>query len=537
MQRSLIFCLIGTAGLLLDASQQLGLANEHPNILWISCEDISANLGCYDDRHAITPHLDALANQGVKFTRAFTPAGVCAVVRSSVITGMYAPAIGSQNMRSEIIPPAGVKCFTEYLRAAGYFCTNRSKTDYQFDPPPSAWDRQGANHDDWRERRSKDQPFFSVVNLTISHESQIRHSDKQHAEIIKAIGKKNARDPDKVADTLPAYLPDTPATRRDWARYHDNITRMDQMAGDVLRKLEEDGLADSTVVVFWSDHGMGMPRGKRWLYDTGTHVPVIIRWPGQIKPATVREDLVSVLDLPPTMLSIARVAVPRHMQGRVILGESSGREPAYLFFHRDRMDEAFELQRAARDRRWKYIRNFEPEKPYSQALDYMDKMPSMIDWRRLAAEDKLTGGQKNWFASTKPIEELYDTAKDPWELNNLAEVTQYAERLARMRRATERWQKEIGDTGMLPEPVMMEEMLEGTERPRVEPPRILRRDGDISLLASTEGASIVYRTKETKDSDKWSDWQLYTRSLSGAADLIIQAQACRAGYIPSPVVE
>jgi N-sulfoglucosamine sulfohydrolase len=532
-----LLCLLWVTGLPICHWHQHCLGNDRPNILWISCEDISANLGCYDDPHAITPHLDSLAREGVKFTRAFTPAGVCAVVRSSVITGMYAPAIGSQNMRSEIIPPAGVKCFSEYLRAAGYFCTNRDKTDYQFDTPPSAWDRQGAKHKDWRERRSKDQPFFSVVNLTISHESQIRHSDQRHAEIIEAIGAENARDPDKVADTLPAYLPDTPAVRRDWAWYHDNITRMDQMVGEVLGKLEEDGLADSTIVVFWSDHGMGMPRGKRWLYDTGTHVPVIVRWPGKIKADSVREDLVSVIDLPPTMLSLAGVEVPRYMQGRVILGDNSGREPAYLFFHRDRMDEVFELQRAARDRRWKYIRNFEPEKPYAQHLDYMDKMPSMVDWRRLAGEGQLTGGQKNWFAPTKPIEELYDTANDPWELENLAEVPQYAERLARMRRATQRWQDEIGDTGMLPEAVMMEEMFAGSERPVAEPPRIIRRDGEISLLSATEEASIVYRTKQTKDADTWSDWQLYTRSISGDSDLIIQAQACRAGYVSSPVVQ
>jgi N-sulfoglucosamine sulfohydrolase len=512
-------------------------ANDRPNILWISCEDISANLACYGDRHAITPNLDRLAGEGVRFTRAFTPAGVCAVVRSSVITGMYAPAIGSQNMRSNIIPPTDVKCFPEYLRAAGYFCTNREKTDYQFDPPPSVWDRQGAKHDDWRERPSKDQPFFSVVNLTVTHESQIRHSEARHAEIIQAIGKKNARDPDKVADTLPAYLPDTPAVRRDWAWYHDNITRMDQMAGELLQKLEEDGLAESTIVVFWSDHGMGMPRGKRWLYDTGTHVPVIVRWPGQIEAGTVREDLVSVIDLPPTMLSIAGVAAPRHLHGRIILGEDSASEPAYLFFHRDRMDEVFETQRAARDRRWKYIRNFEPDKPYSQHLEYMDQMPSMKDWRRLAAEEKLTGGQKNWFAATKPVEELYDTENDPWELENLAEVPQYAERLARMRRATERWQTSIGDTGMLPEAVLMEEMLDGTDRPTVAPPRIIRRDGEISLLSSTEGASIVYRTKASKDSDKWSDWQLYTRSFSGDEALMVQAQACRAGYISSEIVE
>jgi len=517
------------------AIERSSFADQRPNILWISCEDISPNLGCYGDPHAITPNLDVLASEGVRFTRAFTPAGVCAVVRSSVITGMYAPAIGSQHMRSRIIPPVDVKCFTEYLRAAGYFCTNRAKTDYQFEPPLSAWDRQGPRHNDWRERPDPKQPFFSVVNLTVTHESQIRHSEQQHAEVIEAIGQESAHDPDRVADTLPPYLPDTPETRRDWAWYQDNITRMDQMAGELLRKLDEDGLRESTIVVFWSDHGMGLPRGKRWLYDSGTHVPLIVRWPGEVAAGTVREDLVSVIDLPPTMLSIAGAAVPRHLHGRVVLGEDAGREPAYLFFHRDRMDETFDLQRGARDRRWKYIRNYEPEKPYAQPLDYMDQMPSMIQWRRLATEDKLTGGQKHWFAATKPIEELYDTETDPWELNNLAEVKQYAERLERMRAATERWQAEIGDTGMLPEAVMMEEMLGGKAPPSVEPPQIIRGNGEISLLSATEGASIIYRLKQA--GDEWSDWQLYYRAITAEDDQPIQARACRAGYTPSAIVD
>lgn len=519
------------------ALERSSLAEQRPNILWISCEDISANLGCYGDPHAITPNLDALASEGVRFSRAFTPAGVCAVVRSSVITGMYAPAIGSQNMRSRIIPPVDVKCFTEYLRAAGYFCTNRSKTDYQFEPPLSAWDRQGANHRDWRERPDPKQPFFSVVNLTVTHESQIRHGEKQHAEVIKAIGQENAHDPDQVADTLPPYLPDTPEARRDWAWYQDNITRMDQMAGELLRKLDEDGLRESTVVIFWSDHGMGLPRGKRWIYDSGTHVPLIVRWPGELEPGTVRDDLVSVIDLPPTMLSIAGAVVPRHFHGRVFLGEHAGREPAYLFFHRDRMDESFDLQRGARDRRWKYIRNYEPQKPYAQPLDYMDQMPTMIQWRRLAAEDQLNDVQKRWFAVPKPVEELYDTETDPWELNNLAEVKQYAERLERMRAATERWQAEIGDTGMLPEAVMMEEMRGDHKRPTVEPPQIIRGNGEISLLTNTEGASIIYRLKHDGDAGKWSDWRLYYRAIAAKEGQPIQARACRAGYTPSEIVE
>ena len=524
---------LGSLAILIATS--LAWGDDRPNIVWISCEDISPNLGCYGDPHAITPNLDRLARQGVRFERAFTPAGVCAVVRSGVITGLYPPAIGSQHMRSRIIPPPNVRAFAEILRAAGYFTTNRSKTDYQFESTESIWDRQGNKHTDWRERRDPDQPFFSVINFTVSHESQIRHGDKRHAEVIAEIGEENRRDPVKVADTIPEYLPNTAATRENWAWYHDNITLMDKMAGEVLDRLEQDSLSDNTLVVFWSDHGMGMPRGKRWIYDSGTLVPMIMRWPDKLKAGTVREDLVSVLDLPPTMLEVAGIEVPRYMQGRVLIGDSVGEEPSYLFFHRDRMDEAFELQRAARDRRWKYIRNYELHTPYSQHIDYMDMMPAMQDWRRLAAADRLVGGQKNWFITPKPIEELYDTANDPWELNNLASRPQYTERLNRMRRATESWQQSIGDSGMVPEAVLMEEMKPGGETPETQSPTIAVSGGMISLDCVSDGASIVFQTQQ---GDSWSDWMLYNKSFEAPETASrLRAKACRLGFRSSPVVE
>ncbi|MFK8113314.1 MAG: sulfatase [Rubripirellula sp.] len=508
-------------------------ALDRPNIVWISCEDISPNLGCYGDPHAITPNLDRLASQGVRFDRAFTPAGVCAVVRSGVITGMYPPSIGSQHMRSRIVPPPEVKAFPELLRAAGYFTTNRSKTDYQFEPTPSIWDRQGNKHGDWRERPDPKQPFFSVINITVCHESQIRHGEKRHREVIELIGSENQRDPIKVAGTIPDYLPNTAAARKNWAWYHDNITLMDKMAGEVLDRLEADGLADNTVVVFWSDHGMGLPRAKRWIYDSGTLVPMIVRWPGKLEAAAAREDLVTMMDLPPTMLSIAGVDVPRYMQGRVLMGESAQQEPPYLFFHRDRMDEVYELQRAARDRRWKYIRNYLPHTTYAQHIDYMDAMPVMQDWRRMSAEGRLSGGQNNWFAMPKPIEELYDTQKDPWELNNLAELPQYADRLTRMRAATEDWQVEIGDSGMVPEAVLMEEMKPDGDVSRTEAPTI-SLDGDrVTLACSTDGSSIVYQTKR---GDRWGSWRLYTKSFDSPG-VPVRAQACRLGFRDSPIVE
>ena len=509
-------------------------AADRPNLLWISCEDISPNLGCYGDRYARTPHLDRLASEGVRFTRAFTPAGVCAVVRSGLITGMYPVAIGSQHMRSRIVPPSYVRCFTEYLRAAGYFTTNRSKTDYQFDPPTTAWDRQGGRHGDWRER-APGQPFFSVVNLTVSHESQIRHGEKRHAAILRNIGDL-VHDPEAAAEHLPRYLPDTPEARKNWAWYHDNISEMDRQAGEVLARLEADGLADDTIVVFWGDHGQGMPRGKRWIYDSGTHIPLIVRWPGQLEPGRVREDLTSILDLPPTMLSVAGVDVPDHFHGRVLFGESRQPEPSYLYFHRDRMDEAYELMRSIRDRRFRYVRNYEPAKVYAQGIDYMDLMPATREWRRLHEAGALDPAQRTWFTHPKPIEELYDTESDPDEVENLAARPEHRERLERMRTELEAWQVRIGDLGMVPEPVLMERLRPGARIETAQPPEISVRplagpdEVEVSLSCSTPGASLAWRDGDT------GPWRLYSQPVRVPSGSTVTTKACRIGFRDSPVV-
>ena len=429
-----------------------------PNILWISCEDISPNLGCYGDTYASTPHLDKLADQGVRFTRAFTPSGVCAINRTGIITGKYPVSYGGQHMRISVPFPEGVKCFPEYLRDAGYFCTNKSKTDYQSAQDLSTvWDRQGAKHSDWRDR-APGQPFFSVINLTISHESQIRHGEKTHASLLKKLKPEQAHNPDLAGDHLPPIYPDTPETRKDWAWYQDNISEMDRQAGVILDRLEADGLVDNTIVVFWSDHGRGLARGKRWIYDSGVHVPMIVRWPGQLTAGALNEELVSTQDLTRTTLSLAGVKPKDYMHGRVFLGKHKQSEPEFLFFHRDRMDEALEFMRAARDHRFKYIRNFEPERPYAQQIDYMDMMPSLVDMRRMHKEGKLNPVQSLWFSPRKPFEELYDVIADPHETKNLANLPEHQQVLKRMRKEVENWQVDIGDMSLIPEPIMLERL-------------------------------------------------------------------------------
>lgn len=424
---------------------------KRPNVLWISAEDISPSLGCYGDSYAMTPRLDQLASEGMRFDRCFTHAGVCAISRSGLITGMYPIAIGSQHMRSQIVLPPNMKAFPEYLRAAGYWTTNRSKTDYNFPPPKAAWDENSAQARDWRGRKAG-QPFFSVINLTTTHESQIRgkFGDTLH-------------DPAKAV--LPPYIPDTPVTRRDWARYADLLTTLDRQIAAILDQLEADGLADDTIVFFWGDHGQGLPRGKRWLYDSGTRTPLIIRWPGKLKPGSVCEDLVCFLDFAPTMLALAGIEVPSHLHGQVLppirkLNSAFGSRPSavgreYIFGHRDRMDETYDLIRSARDTRFKYLRNFAPQRSYAQNITYMNQMPTMQEWRRLNADGKLTGASALHFRPTKPVEELFDTQADPHEIVNLADRPEHAETLKRMRAALERWQEEVYDSGLTPEPLLV----------------------------------------------------------------------------------
>jgi len=494
------------------------------NILWISCEDTSCDLGCYDDDYADTPNLDQLARQGRRYSNAFVVYPVCAPTRSSVITGMYPSTIGTMHMRTslkgyEAVPPPQVKCFTEYLRASGYYCTNNSKTDYQFAPPFTAWD-ESSKRAHWR-NRPEGPAFFSVINLTVSHES--RSWPKK--------GEKLIHDPCKAV--LPPYWPDTPVVRENLARYYDNVTKMDQQAGEILRQLADDELADDTVVFFWSDHGRGLPRHKRWVYDSGIHVPLIIRWPGRIKGGEVCEDLVSCVDFAPTVLSIAGAAIPAYMQGRAFLGEQKGKTREYIFAGRERMDAKSEDHiRCVRDRRYKYIRNFMPEKPYAQPIPYRDKMPIMQEWRRLNAEGKLTGPQRLFFRETKPAEELYDVVSDPHEINNLAESPAHREVIERMRGVLDEWIKKTGDLGGIPEDELIERMWPGRKQPVTATPAVettAASDSEVTVIitCATEGASIGYRV----GSD--GRWLLYTEPVRLACGTELWTRAIRIGYKPS----
>jgi uncharacterized sulfatase len=434
---ALVFAAWGLTGMTGAAAERA----VRPNVVWVVAEDLSPTLGCYGDAEAITPSLDRLAAQGARFTRCFTHAPVCAPSRSGLITGMYPTTIGSHHMRSKLLAPPPT--FTSYLRKAGYYVAWPGKTDFNFDVPKDAFDSTAA----WLDKPPKE-PFFAYVNLAVTHESQVRAPKEQYEKNTARLKPGERHDPAKMK--LPPYYPDTPEVRRDVATYYDNVTAVDYQVGDVLAALERHKLAESTVVFFFGDHGWGMPRGKRWVYDSGIRAPLIVRWSGRVKPGTVREDLVAFLDFAPTVLSIAGTDVPSQMQGQVFLGDKAKGRP-YVFAARDRMDETYDRIRCVRDRRYKYVRNFHPELPYAQPIPYMDLMPTMKAWRRLDAEGKLAGPPALFFAKSKPKEELYDLQKDPHEIKDLAESADHADKLKELRAALENWLADTKDLGEVPE--------------------------------------------------------------------------------------
>ncbi len=423
-------------------------AADRPNILWISSEDNGPHLGCYGDEYAITPHLDALAAKGLRYTRASSTAPVCAPARTTIITGIYPPSAGSEHMRSYVPLPEDFKLFPAYLADLGYHCTNPGKEDYNVVKPDGTW----SNVDKRKFKRTwhareEGQPFFAVYNFTISHESKIRNEIEPENVV---------HDPAKAR--IPAYHPDTPEVRKDWAQYYSRITMMDQQCGDCLADLEKDGLAEDTIIFYWGDHGSGMPRNKRWPYNSGLNVPLIVHFPEKWKhlaPAEYEvggatDRMVGFVDLAPTMLSICGIEPLDWMQGHAFAGEHQAEPQDYSYGFRGRMDERVDLVRTVMDKRYVYLRQYMPHRIYGQYIQYMFQTPTTQVWHDLYHAGKLNEAQSH-FWEEKPAEELYDLHTDPDEVNNLADSAEHQEVLERMRTAHKEWEKSIRDVGFLSE--------------------------------------------------------------------------------------
>jgi len=444
------------------ASDQPG---RRPNILWITCEDINAHLGCWGDTYAITPNLDRFASEGVRYINAYASAPVCSPARSCLITGLYATSLGTMHLRSSFPIPEHIKGFPTYLRAAGYYCTNNVKTDYNTSNEPAlikaSWDECSAKTH-WRNRRPG-QPFFSVFNGMVTHQgpTTVLPYEQFRKQVWEQLAPNERHDPAKAP--IPPYWPDTPITRRTIARYYDCITAMDKdHVGKILKELEEDGLAEDTIVFFYGDNGAGMPRHKRLVLDSGLRVPLIIRFPkkyqhlASARPGEALDRLVSFLDFAPTVLSLAGLPVPDYMQGQAFLGEAASEPRQYVYGARDRVDEAYDLARSVRDKRYLYVRNYMPHLSYNQPEGYSDQAEVRQEITHLAAEGKLNATQMTYAGPTKAMEELYDTQSDPHQIHNLADSPAHKPILEKMRQLHRQWLLETRDVGFLPETELWE---------------------------------------------------------------------------------
>ncbi|MEP2777128.1 MAG: sulfatase-like hydrolase/transferase [Luteolibacter sp.] len=458
------------------------LAQAKPNILWIVSEDNSSHwLGCYGNEQAETPRLDALAKEGTLFEHAYSNAPVCAVARATILTGVYSPTMGTQHMRSRHPIPEKYRPNVEYLRAAGYYCTNNSKTDYNFEGNDNSYWDQSSKRAHYK-KRPDGKPFFAVFNFTSSHESSLFKNKPAEPKRLK---------PEEI--DLPPYLPDLPEIRKDFARYHDRITEMDSRVGKILDDLEKAGLADHTIVIYTSDHGGILPRGKRYLEETGVKIPMIVRVPEKLQALSPFKsgqrvtEPVSFVDFSPTFLSLAGVEIPTQMQGRALLGNSrtAPADDEMEFLFADRFDEIYGMRRGLTDGKWKYIHNFNPHLPLAPYSFYQFDQPGWVAYEKAWKEGKLTDIHKAQWEPPVVSEQLYDLSADPWETHNLAADPAHAERLAALRNHLRKTMLEATDTGLVPEP-MFDSLAKGSTIADVVQSDAFDLEGvlDLAFLAS-----------------------------------------------------
>ncbi|WP_395095011.1 sulfatase-like hydrolase/transferase [Armatimonas sp.] len=478
--------------LALLASTTWAQTPERPNILWIVSEDNAAQwLGCYGNKEAQTPRIDALAKRSVLFEKAYANAPVCAVSRCTLLNGAYSVTLGTQNMRSRhAIPTETFKPYVSYLREQGYYCTNNAKTDYNFKGNDDAlWD-MSSNQAHYR-NRPVGKPFFAIFNIEISHESNLFPAKVKTNREKGQTPETPRLDPKTLF--LPPYVPDLPEMRSDWAVYHDTITAMDKLVGVKLDELERSGQAENTIVFYYADHGGPTPRGKRYLEDTGVHIPLLVHVPKKwqaLSPFTPGQrvsELVSFVDFAPTLLSLCGLKKPAQMQGRAFLGTERAAPPAKstVFLYADRFDELYGMRRAVTDGRFKYIRRFMPHLPSAPYSYYQMTIPGWAAWQKAWQDGKLTGYHKALWEPAESTEELFDTQSDPWEIKNLAREPAQAKRLATMRTQLKATMTEVRDTALVPEPMFAELIGQGTIRGYVNSPAFpLQEVLNLAFLAS-----------------------------------------------------
>lgn len=520
-----------------------------PNIVWISVEDMGPVLSIYGNEALNTPNIDRLAKEGVKYTNAYATVGVCAPSRFSIITGMYPTRLGAHNMRTgdhnnfkwpedvkfrqekgvidksgvnipdyEVVTPSYVKPFTEYLRADGYYCVNDNKCDYQFNAPFTAWDDVfgGGSYNN----APYGAPFFYVKNYYTTHESRIWMRKDKPITV----------NPDDIP--VPDYYPDIPMVRNDIARKYSNIEALDKEVGQLLEQLEADGVLENSVIFFWSDHGGNLLRQKRAVGDSGLHVPLIIRYPDGYRAGEIENRMVSLMDLGPTVLSMAGIQPPDHMDGKAFEGVFEQPPRKYIFGSADRFDECTDMQRSVLDGRFVYIKNFMPERPLIYRNKYREQIPMNKHLIELDSLDMLKGDAAYIFMKSKPIEELYDLESDPYEVHNLATDSIYSQKLKELRVQLKQWQTSIDDKGFIPEHELIETFWPNMKQPKTDDVLIITNEQNLTLSCKTEGASIGFQLGDDIGSKYW---QLYTKPVEIKPNEKIRARAIRIGYKASNI--
>jgi len=520
------------------------------NVVWISCEDMGPILGSYGNDIIKTPNLDKLASEGVRYTNAYSTVGVCAPSRFSIITGMYPARLGAHNMRTgdyhnyktpeevshrknigvidkegknipeyEVVPPTHVKPFTEILRTKGYYCANNFKCDYQFNAPFTAWDEVSSTVS-YRDA-PKDKPFFYVWNTLLTHESRIWERSNQPLTV----------NPEDII--IPSYFPDIPEVRNDIARKYSNIEAMDKKVGELMNQLEEDGMLDNTIIMFWSDHGGNLLRQKRAVGNSGLNVPLIIRYPNKMDAGKVDERIVSLMDLGPTVLSLLNIEPPKHYDGKAIAGPYEDDPREYAFGTADRFDESTDMQRSVLDGRYVYVKNFLPELPLIYRNKYRERITMNSKLIQMDSFNMLEGDAAYIFMKTKPVEEFYDLANDPYEVHNIIDNPKYFKRINDFRAALENWQKEINDQGFIAENKLVKSFWPNMIQPKTENVDFkIGDDGLYELTTLTNGASIGYQIDEKIGTNSWS---LYHEPIRIGDKQKIVARAIRIGYKASGI--
>lgn len=535
-----------------------------PNILWLVAEDLGPYLPSFGDSTISTPNLSRLAAEGICYPNLYSPSGVCAPSRAAIATGMYPSSIGANHMRTgsytevtglpkyEAIPPPGSRMMSEYLRMQGYYCSNNSKKDYQFSAPPTAWD-ESSNMAHWR-NRNEGQPFFSIFNFGQTHESglfepygfktgEMRHyhsGDRTFTPESREGGKFSEKETAMHVDkstkfSVPPYLPDNEITQRDMWKVYNNIAEVDQQIGAILAQLEEDNLLNSTIIFFYGDHGGPMPRQKRLIYDSGLNTPLIVRFPDQKSAGTIDDQLVSFIDLAPTVFSLTSTPIPSNMHGQAFLGEMQATEREYIHAAADRFDGFTDAIRAVRNKRFKYIRNFRPHQGYYLPVVYREQIPTMQELLRMRDQATLNEFQEQWFRTEKPQEELFDCANDPHELTNIIEDEQYQEVLDSMRFEMDEWLSSIGDTPNMPELELIKGMWgDDLVQPVTTNPTLEHTADGIAVSCATKGASIGY--KVIRNGLEPKEWSIYQNPLKLQESDSLVIVAHRIGYKQSDIV-